>query len=131
MAGKILQSLVVKSLNPALIRFSQTSVNGVKQLVDSMRKKGWKGDPINVVRMPDGGLTAFDNTRVLAASRVGIAVKAIIRNASDPFPVGRWTAKNGVTPATWGEAVAMRIQQQSKRFREANPYGSFVTGSIE
>ena len=28
-----------------------------------MKAKGWDGDPIDVVRMPDGNLTTIDNTR--------------------------------------------------------------------
>lgn len=42
-----------------------------------MKLNGWKGDPIDVVRMADGKLTTIDNTRVLAASRAGVKVEAV------------------------------------------------------
>jgi RHS repeat-associated protein len=117
------------SVDPALIRFSQSSVNGADEIAASMRASGWKGAPIDVVRMRDGALTTFDNTRVLAASRAGIDTQAVVRSAGDAFPAARWTTKSGATPATWGEAVAMRIQQQNRLYRETYPNGSFVTGS--
>ena len=67
------------ALNPAAIRFSQSSVSGVEEIAASMRANGWQGVPIDVVRMSDGALTTFDNTRVLAASRAGIDVQAVVR----------------------------------------------------
>lgn len=82
-----------------------------------------------VVLMGDGALTTFDNTRVLAAQRAGISVRAIVRDAGDPFPTGRWTTRNGIQPATWGDAVQARIQQQNRVFRNAYPNGSPFTGS--
>jgi len=74
-------------------------------------------------------LTSFDNTRVLAASRAGINTQAVIREAGEAFPAGRWTTKGGVTPSTWGEATELRIQQQNRLFRQTYPNGSPVTGS--
>lgn len=41
-----------------------------------MRTNGWKGDPVDVVKMPDGKLTSMDNTRIAAAREAGIDVKA-------------------------------------------------------
>jgi len=70
------------------IRFSQKSVSFSKvdratgqaftydDLVMSMRTNGWKGDPVDVVRMPDTRLTSIDNTRISAAREAGIDVKA-------------------------------------------------------
>ncbi|THB82430.1 hypothetical protein E1N66_21030, partial [Pantoea allii] len=61
------------------IRFSQNTVSynktdrdtGVKytydDLVSSMKKDGWKGDPVDVIKMPDGKMTSMDNTRISAA----------------------------------------------------------------
>lgn len=34
------------------------------------------GDPMNVIRMPNGGLTPIDNTRVVAVWQAGIDVQA-------------------------------------------------------
>jgi len=71
------------------IRFSQNTVTFNKtdkegaftysDLVKSMKSDGWKGDPVDVVRMPDGKLTSIDNTRIAAAREAGIDVKATVR----------------------------------------------------
>ncbi len=118
------------SINPSSIRFSQASVSGVEDITASMRASGWQGTPIDVVRMGDGGLTAFDNTRVLAASRAGINTQAVVHGAGEAFPVGRWIPKSGIVPETWGEAVLLRIQQQNRIFRQTYPNGAPITGSI-
>jgi hypothetical protein len=55
----------VQVVNPNSIRFSQSSVNDAQPIINSMQKNGWVGDAIDVVRMPDGGLTSIDNTRLL------------------------------------------------------------------
>ena len=52
----------------------------------SMKKKGWVGDPIDVVQMPDGSLVTLDNTRVAAARQAGINVRATVRQYNDPLP---------------------------------------------
>ena len=88
-----------------------------------MKAKGWKDDPIDVARMPDGSLT----TRVAAAREVGIDVQATVRNYNDPLPpdmVARFTTPKGV-PKTWGEATDLRIGKQKASFRNNNPIGSF------
>ncbi|MBC8946037.1 RHS repeat-associated core domain-containing protein [Xenorhabdus indica] len=41
----------VVELDPKTIRFSQNSVNGAADITQSMKNKGWAGDPIDVVRM--------------------------------------------------------------------------------
>ena len=130
-SAEYLSKNITKSIDPSNIRFSQTSVNGADELTQSMLKNGWKGDPIDVVRMGDGGLTTIDNTRVLAASRAGVDVQAIVRNASDRLPanmVERFTTKKGV-PSTWGEAIQLRIGKQNAKYRNTYPQGSQVTGS--
>lgn len=50
-----------------------------------MRTNGWKGDPVDVVKMPDGKLTSMDNTRIAAAREAGIDVKASVRGFDDPL----------------------------------------------
>ncbi|MDR4190779.1 hypothetical protein COL91_21430 [Bacillus pseudomycoides] len=92
-----------------------------------MKANGWKGDPIDVVRMPDGKFTTIDNTRVAAAREVGIDVQITIRNYNDPLPpdmVARFTTPKGI-PKTWGEALDLRILKQKASFRNNNPMGSF------
>jgi hypothetical protein len=49
-------------------------------------KNGWKGDPIDVVRMADGELTSIGNTRVLAARYTDTPIQARVRNYDDPLP---------------------------------------------
>lgn len=97
-----------------------------------MRNKGWAGDPIDVVRMSDGGLTTIDNTRVVAARQAGIDVQANIHAYDDLLPVeyiDRFTTKKGV-PTTWGDAITLRIGKQNSTFRNNNPFGSFDMGNI-
>jgi hypothetical protein len=118
----------IENVNPSEIRFSQTSVNGSDEIIASMKANGWKGDPIDVVRMPDGSLTTLDNTRVAAAREVGIDVQANVRSYDTPLPdqatIDRFTTKKGV-PKTWGEAIELRVGKQKADFRNNNPMGSF------
>nr|WP_244169932.1 MULTISPECIES: hypothetical protein [Listeria] len=118
----------IENANPSEIRFSQTSVNGSDEIIASMKANGWKGDPIDVVRMPDGSLTTLDNTRVAAAREVGIDVQANVRSYDTPLPdqatIDRFTTKKGV-PKTWGEAIELRVGKQKADFRNNNPMGSF------
>jgi filamentous hemagglutinin len=74
------------------IRFSQNTVSnnktergtGVKytygDLVSSMKKDGWKGGPVDVIKMPDGKMTSMDNTRISAAREAGIKVESNVRS---------------------------------------------------
>ncbi len=121
------------TINPNEIRYSQSSVNGSSEIIDSMKQNGWKGDPIDVVEMPDGVYTTIDNTRVVSAREAGIDVQATIHNYNDPLPieyVERFTAKQGV-PTTWGEAIELRIGKQKASFRNTNPFGSFEMENIK
>ena len=94
------------TINPNDIRFSQSSVNGASEIIDSMKAKGWDGDPIDVVRMPDGNLTTIDNTRVLAARYAEIDVQANVHAFDEVLPqnldlIERLTTPKGVAQ-TWG-----------------------------
>ena len=114
------------SVNANEIRFSQSSVNGADEIISSMKANGWKGDPIDVVKMSDGKLTTIDNTRVVAAREAGIDVQAILHNANELLPeslIDRFTTKKGV-PKTWGEAIELRIGKQKASFRKNNPFGA-------
>lgn len=116
-----------KSINPNEIRFSQSSVNGADDIITSMKKDGWVGDSIDVVKMPDGSYTTIDNTRVAAAREAGINVQANVHNYNDPLPsnfVNRFTTPKGV-PSTWGDATNLRILKQNSAFRGNYPSGSF------
>ena len=119
------------TLHPEQIRQSQTSVKGVSEIEASMRADGWAGEPIDVVRMPDGKLTTVDNTRLLAAKRAGIDVRANVHNFKDPIVGLRaetLASRKGVVPKTWGEAVLIRIGRQNVEYRTTYPSGSPITG---
>ena len=77
----------ITEINPNEIIFSQSSVNGSSEIIASMKQNGWKGGPIDVVKMPDGAYTTIDNTRVVSAREAGINVQAIIHNYNDPLPI--------------------------------------------
>lgn len=97
-----------------------------------MKDNGWRGDPIDVVEMPDNQMTSIDNTRVAAAREAGIDVQANVHQYNDPLPsdlVDRFTTKKGV-PTTWGEAVDLRIGNQNSTFRNTYPSGSFEMPKI-
>ena len=120
------QSSNTQTINPEEIRFSQSSVNDDKGVFASMAKDGWKGEPIDVVRMPDGKLTTIDNTRVAAARSTKTPVQANIRGFDEPLPadqIPRFTTPKG-TPVTWGDAITLRIGKQNAGFRNNNPMGS-------
>ncbi|WMY91014.1 hypothetical protein [Snodgrassella communis] len=89
---------------------------------------GWKGDPVDVIKMPDGKFTSMDNTRIAAAREAGIDIKANVRNFDDklsPTEVNRFSdPRKGFVPTTWGEAITGRINKQSGGFSKNNPYGS-------
>jgi len=120
-----------RGLSPSSIRFSQSSVNNVEEIARSMRANGWVGDPIDVVRMPDGSLATLDNTRVLAAHQAGIDVQATVRAFDDPLTAEmaeRFATAKGGVPSTWGEAITNRIGNQNAGYRTVWPDGSPFTG---
>ena len=95
-----------------------------------MKINGWVGEPIDVVKMPDGQLTTVDNTRVLAARQAGINVQARVHSYDESLPqeyVERFTTKRGV-PSTWGEAIELRIGKQNMSFR-ATPHNTPAASS--
>ncbi|RZQ63632.1 hypothetical protein EWH70_13385 [Amycolatopsis suaedae] len=92
-----------------------------------MKANGWVGEPIDVVRLPDGRLTTLDNTRVVAARHAGIDVRARVHEYDEPLPdadqIERFSTTRG-TPSTWGDAVRLRIGKQSASYRNRWPEGS-------
>ena len=117
-------------INPNEIRFSQSSVNGAQEIIDSMRQNGWIDDPrhtIDVVLMSDYGLNTLDNTRVLAARIAEIDVMANVHGYTDLLPsqelIDRFTNRHGV-PQTWGDAIRFRMRNQNATFRSRYPFGA-------
>jgi hypothetical protein len=97
-------------------------------LVTNMKTNGWKGNPVDVIKMPDGKFMSMDNTRIAVARKAGIDIKANVRNFDDklsPAEVNRFSdPRKGFVPTTWGEAITGRINKQSGGFSKNNPYGS-------
>lgn len=120
-------------INPEEIRFSQSSVNDVNVIAQSMIDDGWRGEPIDVVLMPDNMLTTMDNTRVAAARIAGIDVRANVHLYGEELPevfVSRFSTKKG-TPLTWGSAAELRIMKQKSSFRSMSPYGKLNIDDIK
>ena len=110
------------------VRYSQSSVNGSAEIIESMKAEGWKGEPIDIVKMLDGEYTTLDNTRLYAAQQTGIDVKACIHNYYEPLSpeqAARFSTPKKGTPMTWGEAVEYRINKQNASYRNNNPAGSW------
>ncbi|MEK9495065.1 VENN motif pre-toxin domain-containing protein, partial [Photorhabdus sp. P32] len=126
----------VSTFNANEVRLSQNSVSYNKtdritgekytynDLVNSMKKDGWKGNPIDVVKMPDGKMTSMDNTRVTAAREARIEIKANVRSFNEPLTPEMQKARGWEQYNTWGEAIQARINNQSGKFSELNPYGA-------
>lgn len=98
-----------------------------------MRTSGWKGDSVDVVKMPDGKLTSMDNTRIAAAREAGIDVKATVRGFDDPLTPAVQETRGWLHYNTRGEAIKGRINKQSGGFASSNAYGASevprITGS--
>jgi filamentous hemagglutinin len=134
------------TLNANNVRASQKTVSFNKidrktgkpytydDIAGSMKRDGWKGDPIDVVRMKDGKLTSMDNTRLTAAREANVPVKARVHDYDTPLPKARAASladpKKGYAPKTWGDAVSGRIQSQSGKFGVDNPHGSIMTPRV-
>lgn len=137
-AGDVTEELAdaakdIVKLDASDIRFTQNSVNDSAEIIESMSKNGWKGDPIDVVQMPDGKYSSIDNTRVVAARTTNTQVDAVIHNSDDlltPEQVERFTTKKGV-PVTWGDAIELRVGKQSAGFRNGNPYGTYDMDKVK
>lgn len=129
------------------VRHSQTTVNSptrlfnislsLDELVAIYKHSNYLGDPIAVVKMPDGKLTSLDNRRLWAARRAGLeAIPATVhdpdepwgtsgqqRSMSRPFPVidmkgelgrpGRVVLEANARPTTHLLAVVRRCANQT------------------
>jgi len=146
-AGTHVKSVRV-SLDAEATRFTQSTVSFQKtdrltgekytldDMIESMRSDGWKGEPVDAVRMPDGGISSVDNTRVLAAREADIPLEANVHEPTDlltDHELERFDPTKGDAVETWGDVALNRIQGQRPRvWRESNPFGSLdrprVTG---
>lgn len=121
------------------VRFSQKSVSFNKvdrvtgerytydDLATSMREGGWRGDPVDVVDMPDRGVTSLDNTRIRAARETETPVQARAHEYDEPLSAAereRFSKSGHPEPSTWGEAAEVRIRSQGSTWASAHPQGS-------
>ncbi len=139
-AGLVRVGAIIQELAPETVRFSQSSVSWLKvrpggnytygDIVASMRRDGWVGDPIDVVRMQDGLLTSVDNTRLLAAREAGINIQANVRGFDSALPLQMIEQRRFGAAQTWGQAVTQRITGQSRAFSLSNPYGAVARPTV-
>lgn len=133
----------VESLATNDIRFSQNTVSYNKvdritgetytydDLVQSMKTSGWKGEPVDVVKMPDGAMASMDNTRITAARDAGIKVEANVHGFNDPLPADMIANRRFGDATTWGDALTGRINsQRPASFGSVNPNGSPIPPRI-
>jgi hypothetical protein len=92
---------------------------------------------IDVVRMRDGGLTSYDNSRPAVLNvQGGGQIQVRIRSFDEPLSqsdIDRFVAKrNGQTrtASTWGEAVDNRIWSQGNQFMTRYPNGMGLVPKI-
>jgi uncharacterized Zn-binding protein involved in type VI secretion len=110
---KLIQRASVLRVSPRLLRWTQRSAGGGGRaaiLRDSLRKFGWRGKPIDVVRTSEG-LVTVDHTRAAVAMELGIdTIPVRVHLPSSPLPpsmAGRFGSAR-----TWGEAIAHRAAMQ-------------------
>ena len=83
------------------LKFSQENIGPttgdgaltIDELTEIMKTKGWRGDPLEVVQMPDGSLVSLDNRRLAAAQRAGL----------DNVPISPHAATDAI-PKDWAAA---------------------------
>lgn len=87
-------ALVGDLVDPRTLRFSQENIGArtsdgmtIEELTENMRRGGWKGNPLEVVELPDGSRTSLDNRRLTAAVRAGLPeVPMAVHEATDKVP---------------------------------------------
>jgi RHS repeat-associated protein len=90
-------------IDPNSINFSQSWVSP-NDYAEVISKKGWIGDPLNVMER-DGKLVSFDNRRLDAARQLGMKeVPAEMVKGSDPYP-------KSTTGKTWNDAFNERLNR--------------------
>lgn len=122
----------VRTVPPESLRFSQTRAGGngrADVLRESLRRYGWRGEPVDVVETPGGWLTSIDNTRVAVARELGLdAIPVRVHAMTDPLPESMLANQRfGPDARTWGDALRHRTGRQSRQNGQPFPeYGSTV-----
>lgn len=109
------------------------------RLVEQMRAEGWVGEPLEVVRFPDGTVVTLENRRLTAALKVDITdIPTLVHDPDEPMPTvlaknymllrpvrrlpdgslraggsdGEVVFTRGRRPDTYGEAALFRAANQ-------------------
>jgi len=102
------------------IKFSENPLEGysyqaqiiIEQLIEDIRQNGWIGEPINVVKMSNGELVAFDNRQLYCAREAGIEAPIVIWDENERMPISlKLSFDEGIN--VWGEAIAYLINKSS------------------
>jgi hypothetical protein len=120
----------VHRIDPNALRFSQKSLNRVGLRRDAL-SGGWRGDPLDVVVMPDGRLTSLDNRRILVSRDRGIQPLVLVHPGDEPLPPelvnSQRLADYGLTGgSTWKDLIDARLKRQDG-WGKRNPMGSLLT----
>jgi hypothetical protein len=123
-----------KSIKSGSIRFTQNTVN---DFGEALAKVGsGKYDPIDIVKMQDGIYSTVDNTRLLAAQKLGIDLKSTAHAFDEALPEGMLNRfknnKTGEYAKTWGQAVEYRVANQTGGYAKTyEGTGSFVQPEVK
>jgi len=123
-----------KEFRSTSIRFTQNTVNDFGKALKNVASG--KYDPIDIVKMGDGMYSTIDNTRLLAAQKLGLDLKATVHAFDDALPktmLDRFEnpAKAGEFAKTLGEAIQFRTGRQTGGFAEKHgSNGTFVQPEI-
>lgn len=110
----------VEKINPEEINFTQRSMGeNYKDIAESLRKNGWQGQPVDVIKTSDGKYISMDNRRIAAAREAGVDVHVVIHEIDEPLTMGKCTqyriksteTSDAFEPLTWGEAIYNRLFQ--------------------
>jgi RHS repeat-associated protein len=115
------------------IRFTQNTINDFAAAVNKVASG--KYEAIDIVKMGDGIYSTVDNTRLLAAQKLGLNIKATVHAFGDALPEGMQNRfKSNATGSyakTWGEAIEFRTGNQSGGFSEQHgSNGTFIQPEI-
>lgn len=108
------------------IRFSQTNISEKKtnEIYKNMESNEWNKengayhDPIDIVIMPDGKYTSYDNKRLYCAKKLGVRLRARIHYYTDYADFSRVNSKK-----TWQKVIEERCRDARNDWSEKEKYG--------
>lgn len=117
------------------IRFSQSSVSSrtgegqfLLDLTDNIATNGFNPDyPLTTIRLPDDGLTSFDNRRLLSSDAAGVTPFVSIFDFDSPIPQDRFNNFNDrdkIFPSSFSDIASQRT------FQKDSPISTWGEASI-